>query len=176
MAIEGVGMAEIFGIIIENPLLFLLMTFITGSLRNGPIFLTLLAVMTSIFTYPFIFLGIWILKKQMMKIEEFNDWQKELVTVISLSFIFWILIRVWYVLAGSSFITDIPGFIAWALITGFVAYLFYLGAKKTHLIFTDKWEMPKPLSYFIVNYAFNLIGWILLYIIIIVISMDTAFI
>jgi len=174
MAVEEIGMAEIFGIVIENPLLFLLMTFIAGTLRNGPIFLLLLSVLTSIVTYPFIFLGRIILNKQMVKIEELNNWQKELVTVILLSLIFWILIRLWYFLAGSSFIVDILGFIAWVLVTGFIAYLFLIGAKKIHSMFTSKWEMPKPISYFIMNYMFNLIGWIILYILIIVISLETG--
>jgi len=161
-------------IMTQDPLGFLFMTFIVGSLRQGPVFLALLSLLTSIVIYPFIYIGKWTFKRFMEEVEELRKWQKELVVVIAMSALFWILVRAWYVLIGSSFVTDVAGFLAWILITGFIAYLFYLSAKKAHSRFTDSWTMPRPISYFIVNYGFNLIGWIILYILIIVISLESG--
>jgi len=162
--------------IIQDPLGTLFLTFLIGSLRYGPVFLGLLSLITSVITYPFIFIGKWMLKRpfEELELEDLKKWQKELIIVISLSLIFWILVRAWYALAGSSFVTDIPGFLVWVLITGFIAYLIYSGAKKAHSKFTERWTMPNPLSYFVMDYGFNLIMWVILYILIIVISLESG--
>ncbi len=174
MAVEEVGISELFSIVVENPLLFLFMSFITGSLRHGPIFLLVLALITAVITYPFIFLGKWVFKEFSERLKELEKWQNKLLTTLTLSLILWLLIRAWYALTGSSFIVDIPGFIAWVLITGLIFHIFYLGAKIIHSKIIEKWTMPSVISYFLIDYIFNLIGWIILYVAIVVISMDTG--
>lgn len=157
-------------LLIEDPLWFLLLYFLWGTPMKGPSLLFLLALITSIITYPLTYLCRGVYRYLGENKEEWEGWKKELSSCIIGSFILWVAIRLWYVAMGSYFITDIFGFITWILVSGVIGYLIYLGGKKLHRWIIEKWTMPTPLSIFITNYITNFIVWFILYLLIVVIG------
>lgn len=152
-------------LVLKDPLTFIFFYFLKGVAGVSIASLLLLSLMTTVVSYPFIYIGERI-RGKILKDE--IKWKRDLATSIIISFLFWTLFRVWYVLMGSMFTTDFLGFLTWIVISGFIFYLLYLTGEKIHSKITDLWEMPLPISILITSYAVNLLAWIVLYIVMII--------
>ncbi len=152
-------------LIVENPLMFLFLYFLrTISVHHIPSLLSL-ALLTTSLSYPLIYLGRITYEKILVDQEK---WKRELVTSIVVSFVFWFLLRLWYLLAGSVFTTSIVGLLIWIVISGTLFYLIYLLGVKVHGKIVERWTMPLPISILVSNYIVNLIAWIVLYVLMLI--------
>lgn len=154
-------------LILEDPIGFLILYFLFVTQTQGPQTLLLLSLITSTLLYPFIYIGKYLMKK--WRVEEREKWKDELKTFIVVSIIFWVIIRAWYFLQGNTFTESVPKMFIWMLFSGLLTYGIYRAIKPLYQKLTNKWEMPSPIALFVMNYIVNLLGWIVLYLLIIVI-------
>ncbi len=155
-------------LIIENPLGYLFLYLFVESPTNPITTLLVLSLITTLFAYPFLYFGKFLLQKVEEKWSEWRKWKQEFLTAFTVNLCFWIFIRLWYVVMGNAFTTDLFGLVRWIVFTGILGYLIYLLGKRVHRKMTERWEMPFPISLLIVIYLMNLLIWVILYFIIIV--------
>ncbi len=157
-------------LLIQNPVAYLFQEFFFGSLVNPIQTLLMLSLLTTVFTYPFLYLSRFILEKLEEEKQDWSDRKREMVTSLGTAFLFWLFIRTWYALIGKTFIPDILSFIEAVLIIGILGYGAYFLGREIHSRFTDKWDMPFPISLLVITYLMNLFTWVVLYLFIIVIN------
>lgn len=143
-----------------DPIGFIVGLFVFGIPQDAIGTLLKLAVLSSVIVFPFTIIGKfvydWVAK---------NVKANHLVTLFLTSFItvfvFFIAIRLWYVLFGSQFLAvGIVDFIIGFLIAGAVAFLFALLGDFINHIVHQKWQVPQMLTLYMIDLIVCLVFFI----------------
>jgi len=145
---------------ISNPLLFLVAYFLANMGLDALRTTAELALFSSIIAYPFVFMGDFIYGKLRRKIKV----ERIVVFYIAsfISFVIaWFVLRLWSALLGGEPFIDISvsqlfsSFFAASIIVFVLALFGHYIMRKIEL----RYEMPKPIMYFIIVYLISLMLW-----------------
>lgn len=149
---------------LPNPLLqpiAFLMTFLVYYVYPDPILGVLkIALFSTVLMYPFLLIGdkVYTKLKNQIRIQPVIIWY---ITGFLMTAIFWLIIRIWSsLLGGEVFMTGtiteiaVGWFLGSIFILVFGMFGHWLLRKMEH-----EYEMPHYISYLIISYVLNVIGW-----------------
>lgn len=155
---------------ISNPLAFIFLSFFYSFFEEGIKALFEISIISSVIAYPFILLG----DRIKVNIEESKKWKPIVnlfVTTLVTLFIFWVIIRVWYVIfSGSSFMTSIPDFIIFIIGGSIIMFFFVILGNYIKTKISETWKMPQPIAFYIVGLIICIVFWLVVLAIVSIIS------
>lgn len=144
---------------LTNPIGFIILYFLLEVGTNSIVAILKMGLITSIITFPFTLLGSWLLPKLKEKYKT-KPIVNLYLTCLIVSVVFWIILRLWYVAFGSSFIaTD---FISLIIMFAIMSIATFILAFIGNFILTkvyERWEMPKKLALYFIGLIMCILFW-----------------
>jgi len=144
-----------------DPIGFILFFFIFGIGEDAIGTILKLTVLSSVIVFPFTVLGKWVYGKVEEKVKSPHLLVLFLTSLITV-FLFVIVIRLWYVLFGSSFLAmGLSDFLTGFAVALVVSFLFALLGDFINHVIHQNWKVPQMLSLYVIDLIVCLVFFII---------------
>lgn len=146
---------------VADPIGFILFFFIFGVGDDLIGTVLKLTVLSSVIVFPFTIMGRWIYGKVEERVKSPHLAVLFLTSLITV-FLFVIVIRLWYVLFGSSFLAiGLSDFLIGFTVALVISFLFALLGDFINHVIHQNWKVPQMLSLYVIDLIVSLVFFIM---------------